>query len=130
MQRFDPVGDEFLQAPEVAVADAERFQVDDGVVEIFGAGADGAAGARGSPKSASAAWASNACTSPVRRFMRCSRRSESGGHALECCKALANNFRPFDPSLLADSVNGLLIYAGSRNLAGGDLLSLIVRKTA
>ncbi len=62
--------------------------------------------------------------------MRCSCRSELDGNALEGRKALTHNLRPFDPSLLADSMNGLLIDAGRKNPTGEDMLSVIVRKPA
>lgn len=38
MDRPDLVGHELLQAPQIAVMDAECFEVADGVVKIFGAG--------------------------------------------------------------------------------------------
>src|SRR5690348_5620290 len=46
MQALDFLGDQVLQSPEIAVADAVLLELGDGVEEILGAGTGMAAGAR------------------------------------------------------------------------------------
>lgn len=53
----------------------------------------------------------------------------SRGKVPECCKAPTNNFRPFEPSPLANSVNCFLIDAGCTMLTGGDVSGIRIRKT-
>src|SRR5215218_8681334 len=50
MDRPDLVGNQLLQPPQIAVADAEFLEVADGVVEIFRARADMAAGSGKHPR--------------------------------------------------------------------------------